>query len=93
LWLLNFVWEDKKIAINYFLSCQLPDENKKPTEMQKLASKVLKYEGWEILDLTEREFKNWTYHERVQNIVGWVKEAKQRQIKKGIIEATPPKYA
>jgi len=36
--------------------------------MQKLSAKVLKYEGWEILDLTEKEFKNWTYDERIKNI-------------------------
>jgi len=25
----------------------------------------MKHEGWEILDVSEREFKNWTYDERV----------------------------
>jgi len=34
--------------------------------MQKLPSKLLKLEGWEILDLTENEFKNWTYEERIK---------------------------
>jgi hypothetical protein len=29
-----------------------PYERKEATEMQKLAAKVLKVEGWEILDLT-----------------------------------------
>jgi hypothetical protein len=61
--------------------------------MQRLSSKVLKQHGWEILDLSELEFKNWTYDERIQNIQGWVREAKERQIKKGILPAVPPKYA
>lgn len=60
--------------------------------MQKLASKVLKLEGWEILDLTEREFNDWTYDERINNIKGWLKEAKNRQVKKGIMEAKPKQY-
>lgn len=34
--------------------------------MQKLPSKLLKLEGWEIFDLTENEFKNWTYEERIK---------------------------
>ncbi len=36
--------------------------------MQRLAAKVMKHEGWEILDLTEKEFKNWTYEERIKNV-------------------------
>ncbi len=60
--------------------------------MQKLAGKVLKQDGWEILDLTEKEFKNWTYDERIKNVQGWLREAKERQIKKGIIEAKPKQY-
>jgi hypothetical protein len=34
--------------------------------MQKLPSKIMKLEGWEILNLTEKEFKNWTYEQRVE---------------------------
>ncbi len=29
--------------------------------MQKLQTKILKLEGWEILDLAESEFKSWDY--------------------------------
>ena len=62
------------------------------TEMQKLSAKVLKYEGWEVLDLAEREYKNWTFDERVRNVQGWLREAKERQIKKGIMDAKPKQY-
>ena len=44
------------------------------------------------MDLTEKEFKDWTYDERVRNIKGWILEAKQKQVKKGLIPAVPPKY-
>jgi hypothetical protein len=93
LFLLHFVFPDQKIAINFHLEKFVPTERlNKPTEMQKLASKVLKHDGWEILDLSQKEFKNWTYDERINNIKGWLKEAKEKQIKKGIIEAKPKQY-
>ncbi len=93
LFLLHYVFNDQKIAINYHLEkFTQRDRAEKATEMQKLAAKVLKHEGWEILDLTEKEFKNWTYDQRISNVTGWLKEAKERQIKKGIIEAKPKQY-
>ena len=93
LFLLHYVFPEQKIAINFHLEKFVPTERlTKPTEMQKLAAKVLKHEGWEILDLAQKEFKNWTYDERINNIKGWLKEAKEKQIKKGIIEAKPRQY-
>ena len=53
---------------------------------------MLKFEGWEILDLHEGVFNNWTFNERLDNIKGWVKKAKARQIKKGIMDAVPKIY-
>lgn len=61
LFLLHYVFYDQKIAINYHLSKFLSSHNTVPTEMQKLSAKILKLEGWEILDLTEKEFENWTF--------------------------------
>ena len=93
LFMMHYVFNDQKIAINFHLEKLTPTERlNKPTEMQKLSAKVLKTEGWEILDLSQKEFKNWTYDERINNIKGWLKEAKERQIKKGIIEAKPKQY-
>jgi hypothetical protein len=69
LFLLHYVFNDQKIAINFHLEKYTPRERaERANEMQKLSAKVLKYEGWEILDLTEKEFKNWTYDERIKNI-------------------------
>lgn len=53
LFLLHFVFNEQKIAINYHLEKLIPSEKTEPTEMQKLASKVLKHHGWEVLDLSE----------------------------------------
>ena len=51
--------------------------------MQKLPANILKLEGWEVYDLSEKEFKTWNYDDRVANIKNWLKAAKQRQIEKG----------
>lgn len=93
LFLMHFVFNEQKIAINFHLEKFTPSESStKPTEMQKLSAKLLKLEGWEVLDLAEGEFKTWTYDQRIQNVTGWLKEAKERQVKKGIIDAKPKQY-
>jgi hypothetical protein len=92
LFLLHYVFNDLKIAINFHVDRFTMPFRTDASEMQKLPAKVMKCEGWEILDLTEREFNNWTYDERINNIKGWLREARDRQIKKGIIPAKPPQY-
>lgn len=92
LFILHFVFNDFKIAINYHLAKLTKREDHQPSELQKLPTKMLKYQGWEILDLSEAEFQSWDYQDRVNNIKGWLKEAKQRQIDKGIVPKEPPKY-
>lgn len=39
--------------------------------------------GWDILELSEYEYKDWTRHDKIENIKGWLKEAQQRQVEKG----------
>lgn len=92
LFTLHYVFEDFKIAINYHLNKFTKSEDSKPSEMQKLPANVMKLEGWEIYDLSEKEFKTWDYQDRVDNIKNWLKAAKQRQIDKGIIPEHPPVY-
>jgi len=53
---------------------------------------MLKYEGWEVFDLTDHDFKQWTYHERTDNVKAWLREAIQRQKDKGILPQTPIEY-
>ena len=75
---LHYVFFDEKIAINYHLTTNCRPFSKEASEMQKMCSKLLKYQDWEILDLTEHEFKNWTRDEKIANVKGWLKEAKAR---------------
>jgi hypothetical protein len=57
---LHYAFVEKKIAIQFHLE-KLCKPNKQVSEMQKLQTKILKLEGWEILDLAESEFKSWDY--------------------------------
>jgi len=81
---LHYVFYDQKIAINYHLEKMCRPFVKQPSELQKLPAKLLKHEGWEVLDLSEHDFKNWKHDEKIANVKGWLKEAKERQIAKGI---------
>lgn len=92
MFLLHYVFNDQKIAINYHLNNFVIPDHDKASAMQQLPAKILKLEGWEILDLTEKEFNNWTYQERVDNIKGWLRAAKAKQVEKGIMEAQPREY-
>ena len=72
---LHFTFLEQKICIFFHLNkfCK-PD--KTASEMQKLPGKVLRLDDWEVLDLTEAEFKSWNYDQRVSEIKGWLKAAK-----------------
>lgn len=88
---LHYVWWDKKIGINLHLDkfCK-PDG--KASELLKLSSKIMNLQGWEIMNLEQSEFKNWEYNDRVANVKAWLREAKQRQIEKGILPKEEPRY-
>lgn len=92
LFCLHYVFEEFKIAINFHLQSLTKSDDSMPSEMQKLPAKMMKLEGWEIYDLSEKEFKSWNYQERVDNIKNWLKAAKQRQIEKGIVPEVEPVY-
>jgi hypothetical protein len=84
---LHYVFYEQKIAINYHLRSMCRPFTRQPSELQKLPQKILKLWGWEILDLSEEDFREWKTQEKVDNVKGWLKEAKQRQVEKGLIEA------
>lgn len=88
---MHYVWFEKKIAIQFHLE-KLCKPDKKLSEMQKLPSKILKLEGWEVLDLAEAEFKSWDYNDRIKQIQGWLRAAREKQIQKGILPKETPKY-
>lgn len=56
---LHFAFRDYKIAINYHLTRMSKPFDSKASQRQRLANIVLKQEGWEIWDLTEKEFSEW----------------------------------
>ena len=88
---LHYVFSEQKIAINYFIKEHTPTSDlREPTELQKLTAKLLKYQDWEILNLTEEEFNEWKTQEKLDNIKGWLQEAKAKQIAKGITEEYKP---
>lgn len=88
---LHYVFYQHKIGIQFHLKKHLKPDGQ-TSEMQKLASKIMKFEGWEIMNLSEAEFKEWTYEERMDNIKGWLREAKVRQVEKGVLPKEPPRY-
>jgi len=89
---LHYVFFDKKIAINYHLNKFTKSSDSQPSQMQKLPAKVLKGEGWQVWDLSEKEFHEWDYQDRVNNIKEWLKAANQRQIDNGVLPKEPPQY-
>lgn len=56
---LHYVWYDQKIAINYHVESKCLPFTKEPSEMQKLNAKMMRTLGWEVLDLSEKEYKSW----------------------------------
>lgn len=73
---LDFVFYEKKIALNFHTMANSPPKEMEPTPSQKLKSKIMKYEGWEIFDVSERYFETLNFQERVDLIVNWSKVAK-----------------
>ena len=61
-----------------------------PSEIQKLPAKILKGEGWQIYDLSEKEFNSWDYQDRINNIKDWLRAAKQRQIENRVLPEVEP---
>lgn len=75
---MNYVFWDQKICIQYHIMDQCLPFTKQPSEMQKLTSKLLRYEGWEVLDLSQKDFKNWEKNEKVSNLKEWLLAAKAK---------------
>ena len=92
LFTLHYVFFDHKIAINFHLDRFTKSSDSKPSEMQKLAAKVLKGEGWQIYDLSQKEFMDWFYPDKVKNVKDWLRAARERQIEAGIVERDATKY-
>ena len=73
---LHYVFWEQKIAIQYHVSDQCNAMTGEPNNLKKLTSKLMRYEDWEVLDLTEKQFKDWKTQEKIDEVKGWLKAAK-----------------
>ena len=89
---LHYGFLEQKIAINFHLKKFSKTTDSSVSQMQKLPEIVLSKEGWEIFDISQAEFDTWDFETRVTTIKTWLKQAKERQMDKGIIERNPPQY-
>ena len=83
---------DQKIAINYYIEEELLPNEKRISGKHKLYSKLLSYEGWEILDTTAIEHDKMNLQEKINFYRGWIIAAKNKQIDKGILPKVEPQY-
>uniref|UniRef100_A0A7S3IRH5 Uncharacterized protein n=1 Tax=Strombidium inclinatum TaxID=197538 RepID=A0A7S3IRH5_9SPIT len=81
---MNFIFNDEKLIIQYHPEFKCRRSNGMPSAMQKLPSKLMRYEGWEVLDLAEKEFNNWNRDDKINNVKGWLLEARAKQAEKGV---------
>jgi hypothetical protein len=50
------------------------------------------YEGWEVLEVTQKEHDAMFITEKNDFYRGWIITAKEKQIEKGILPREPPQY-
>lgn len=81
---LNFVFPKYKIALQYFENHKTLSETKKASARQKLGSKIMRYQGWKVLDVTEEGFHGMGY--RDQFFKDWIATARDEQIVAGVID-------
>lgn len=89
LFLLRHCYPAKKIAINYFTPNELMVSEKRITAADKLDSKIMSYEGWEVLNITHDESREMLIADRDKFYRDWLSSAKDKQIKKGVIVEIP----
>lgn len=80
---LNFVFPKYKIAMQYFENHKTLSETGYATARQKLGSKLMRYEGWKVLDVTQNGFHGMGY--RDQFFKDWLSTARDDQITSGVI--------
>lgn len=78
-------FKDFKIGVNFFGIHELTYTERKINARQKLDSKILNYQDWEILNMSELEHLNMDAEERDTFYKEWFTQAKERQKEKGIV--------
>jgi hypothetical protein len=91
--IIHMCWENRKIGINIWLERHLVPKTNGPRRVNKqhlVHSKMLKYQGWEILDLTWDDFMNISGQiERDKFLHNWVLSTSKEQEKKGVFILNP----
>ena len=86
--IIHMCWENRKIGINIWLERHMVPKTNGPSRVNKqhlVHSKMLKYQGWEILDITWEDFMNIPGQvERDKFIHNWVLSTSKEQEKKGV---------
>lgn len=76
LYQLHYVFPKYKIAIQYHLKESCLPFSLRATARQKLPSKLMKYDGWKILDMTSDEFTEFDSVDRDAYMRQWITTAR-----------------
>jgi len=90
LFIVNYMWETKKIGINLFFDRDyVPKSNPlRLNEHARMHSKMMACEDWIILDLTWEDYINIGNQEERDNFIqNWYDKSTQTQIEKGITKS------
>ena len=86
-------WENRRMGINIWLNRDIVTKPNGPNRLNRqclLHSKMLKYDGWEILDLVWEDFLNLGNQvARDKFLHEWFHSTSIKQEKKGIFEINP----
>ncbi len=91
--IIHMCWENRKIGINIWLDRHLVPKTNGPVRVNKqhlVHSQMLKFEGWQILDLVWDDFMNISGQvERDQFLHNWILTNSKEQEKKGVFTLNP----
>ena len=75
-----------------YMDFETKAHTKEVNAKQKLAGKLMKYEGWEMLDVSQEFSDGMSLQDRDIFYRTWLKAAKVKQIEKGFLPAEDPVY-
>nr|AAZ94900.1 unknown [Moneuplotes crassus] len=84
LFILRACFMDYKIAVNIFDKTELLPVEGRLTARSKLDSKLMSYQGWHVLDISQNDHDDMLTKERDDFYTEWFTQAKAKQIEKGI---------
>lgn len=92
LFILRYCFMEQKIAINYYSDPECLPQERRLSARQKLDGKIMGYEGWEVLNISQKEHEDFLTEDRLKFYRDWIVTAKEKQIEKGIIPREEPQY-